>query len=52
MTPVPPPGGLLYFVMEFIEGNAVGKTIIGRLNNHTVTCTLTDDATVGGMILR
>ena len=31
---------------------AVGKTVIGRLNNHTVTCTLTADASPGGMILR
>jgi hypothetical protein len=31
---------------------AVGKTVIGRLNNHTVTCALTGDAVPGGMFLR
>ena len=34
------------------ELTAVGKTVVARLNNHTVTCTLTDAASVGGMILR
>jgi hypothetical protein len=31
---------------------AVGKTVIGRLNGHTVTCTLADDPKPGGMFLR
>lgn len=31
---------------------AVGKTVIGRLNHHTVTCTLTGDAMPGGLFLR
>ena len=35
-----------------VELLAVGKTVIGRLNGHTVTCSLNDDGQPGGLILR